>query len=112
MKRRREIGPKRQKNRTALIKFLLWALVAAVVGSTLTYLCYRLFGSTPLEPAASEAGPEAKNAGSLLSWIHTMLLAATIITVLALVFFGIRAYLMGIKARFTLQSGRMKIKRS
>ena len=112
MKRRRELEPKREKNRSALIKFLGWALLALVVGGLLTYLSYRLFGSTGGEPPVTDTGGDEQPKISMLSQIPAMLLAATIMTVLALVFFGIRAYLMGTKARFSLQQNRrMKIKR-
>ena len=108
MKRRRELEPKREKNRTALIKFLWWALVAAVIGGLLTYLSYRLGG----KPPATEGGGDEQPKISFLSQFPAMLLAATIMTVLGLVFFGVRAYLMGTKARFSLQHHRrMKIKR-
>ncbi len=110
MKRRREIGPKRQKNRPALIKFIIWSLIAAVIGVSLTYLSYKLVG--PDVSAAADAPQNAENEGSFLAQIPAMILAATIMTVLALVFFGVRAYLMGTKVRFTLQSGRKKFKRS
>ena len=112
MKRRREIGPKRQKNRPALIKFIIWSLVAAVIGFALTYLSYKLVGLVTDASAAADASQNDENQGSFLTQIPAMILATTIMTVLALVFFGVRAYLMGTKARFTLQSGRKKFKRS
>ncbi|MCP4711522.1 MAG: hypothetical protein GY869_23125 [Planctomycetes bacterium] len=112
MKRRRELEPKREKNRSALIKYLCWALAAVVVGGLLTYFSYRLFGSTMGETAVVESGSDEQPQISMLSQIPAMLLAATIMTVLALVFFGVRAYQTGTKARFSLQQNRrMKIKR-
>jgi len=112
MKRRRELEPKREKNRSALIKFLLYALIAAIVGGGLTYLSYRLLGSIEGEPPATEAGGDAQPKISMLSQVPAMLLAASIMTVLGLLFFGVRAYLMGTKSRFTLQQNRrMKLKR-
>ena len=99
MKRRREIGPKKEKNRTGLIKFSLFALAAASLGCTLAYLLHRLIGQAP------EDGP------TLLHQLPGMLVAVTLLVVLALLFFGVRKYLMGTKVRHSIQNTRMKIKR-
>lgn len=101
MKRRRKLGPKKQKNRPALIRFLLYALGAATLGGALTYLLYHLIGPRPTD---------AEN----FSWRHSlpgMLATLTLLAVLALIFFGVRAYLTGTKVRHSLASTRLKIKR-
>jgi len=99
MKRRREIGPKKQKNRAGLIKFALLALAAGICGGGLAYLLHRLIG-----PGAEE-GP------TLLHQLPGMLVAVTVLVVLGLLFFGVRKYLMGTKVRDSFQKSRMKIKR-
>jgi hypothetical protein len=100
MKRRRTLGPKREKNRSALVKFLLWALVAAVAGIALNRLLAYL-----LRRFAPNADPT-----SLLAHLPDMMGILAFLVVLALVFFGVRAYLSGLKARYSLQHNRLKIK--
>lgn len=107
MKRRREIGPKKAKNRPALIRFLILAAVVAIGGGVLTWQVGRLAGPMPSEEQLAD--------GEGLSFWHKMpalMLLITLVATLALVFFGVRAYQIGIKARQSLQSGRMKVRRS
>ena len=103
MKRRRELGPKKISNRRALRRYLLFALLAAVVGAGLAYLAYYLLGLLP--------EPEPDSTALLYRQLPGMIGIVTAITVLALVFFGVRAYMMGKKVRHTLQSSRQKFKR-
>ena len=105
MKRRRDLGPKKQKNTAALKRFILWAVVAAVAGSLLAWLAHYLLGLLPTRQ-------DSEKGLSLIRQLPGMLLIVTSLTVLALLFFGTRAYLMGLKVRHTLQNKRMKIKRS
>ena len=148
MKRRREIGPKKEKNRPALIKFILLAALAAVVGSGLCYVSHLLIKEPSIVQEASQAdgdiaakpisnqkdGDEKKTSpktvekqredkdtdiasaekGNNLSFFHylfALLVMATIMTVVGLLFFGVRAYLTGTKVRHTLSRGRSRIKR-
>jgi len=104
MKHRRELGPKRQPNRPALFRFLLYAGLAALAGSALAYLAYRLGVSRrPADPR--------QQGSTFLQLLPVMIVAATVLTILGLLFFGLRAYLSGVKARHSLQSSRMKIRR-
>ena len=99
MKRRRNIGPKKQKNRSSLWRLTLYAAVAAVVGFALAALLSWLIGPAPQEDP------------SVLQRLPGMIVVLTVLTTLAFIFFAVRAYLTGSKARHSLQSGRMKIKR-
>ena len=105
MKRRRTLAPKTVPNRSALIKLLLLALAVAVVGSILTYLTWGLMHT---QPAESEDEQDAQS--SPLSLVPTLLFMITLVATLALIFFAIRAYLKGTKARTSLQNARMKVK--
>ena len=141
MKRRRELGPRKERNRSALIKFLLLALLAAVIGVTLSVLVYTQietpqaedrnegFNDRTNEPAAKppplrEAPPagarqaplaqdEKKPSGvPVLGVVFGFLVLATVMTVLGLVFFGVRAYLLGIKVQQSLTQSRGKLRRT
>ena len=103
MKRRRELGPKKVGNRRALKKYLWFALLAGVVGSGLAILAQYLLGLLP------ESDPEKP--APLYRLLPGMLSIVTVITVLALLFFGIRAYMMGKKNRYSIMSNRQKFKR-
>jgi len=148
MKRRRAIGPKKEKNRPALIKFILLAAFSAVVGSGLCYVSHLLIIEYSISQEASQAdddivtkpisnqkdGDEKKTSskavekqrededadiasaekGNNLSFFHylfALLVMATIMTVVGLLFFGVRAYLTGTKIRHALSRGRSRIKR-
>ena len=104
MKRRRELGPKREKNRPALIRFLIYALIAAIAGAVLAYVTDWLLGEPPKVEPEQDVPLRFRFPG--------MILIAAAVTVLALIFFGVRAYMMGTKKRLALQSRRMKLKRS
>ena len=101
MKRRREIGPKRKKNRSALIKYIIYALIAAIVGSGLAVLADH-FKTPPTD--------EEKVSLSFFHYVFVMIVMATIMSVLGLLFFGIRAYLTGSKVRHSMLSSRNKRK--
>ncbi len=103
MKRRRELGPKKIGNRRALRRYLLFALLAAVAGGGLAYLAYYLLGLLP--------EPDPESTEPLYRQLPGMIGIVTAITVLAFIFFGVRAYMMGKKVRHTLQSSRQKFKR-
>ena len=103
MKRRRELGPKKIGNRRALRRYLLFALLAAIAGSGLAYLTYYLLGLLPV--------PDSGSTEPLYRQLPGMIGIVTVITVLALIFFGVRAYMMGKKVRHTMQSSRKKFKR-
>ena len=106
MKRRRNIGPKTRKNRSALIKFLALAVVVALVGSALAYLTHRL------SRAAADVEQESPSwAVGLLSHVSTILILVTLVATVGLIFFGVRAFLTGSKARHNLQASRMKLKK-
>jgi hypothetical protein len=148
MKRRRTIGPKKEKNKSALLKFVLLAVVAAIVGGSLCYVSHLLInkpsivreanqadGDIVAEPISSQkdgdkkktsskvvegqreeddtdATPvENKNNLSFFHYLFALLVMATIMTVVGLLFFGVRAYLTGTKVRHTLSWGRSRIKR-
>jgi len=106
MKHRRSLGPKKQKNTAVLVKFALFALAAVVVGLALAhladYLVVRLIG-----PPAADDDKKI----SFLYDISGIIEIATLITVLALLFFGIRGFISGTRARASIQSSRMKIKK-
>jgi len=106
MKHRRELAPKKQKNTTVLVKFTLLALVSVLIGLSLAYLADYLVVHFIGPPAA---GDEKK--ASFLYDISGIIEIATLITVLAMLFFGIRGFLSGTKARASIQSSRMKIKK-
>jgi len=103
MKRRRELGPKKIGNRRALRRYLIYASLAAVAGAGLAYLASYLLGLLP-EPDPDSTTP-------LYRQLPGMIVIVTVITVLALIFFGVRAYMMGKKVRHTIQSSRQKFKR-
>ena len=104
-KRRRAFGPKRKKNTKALIKFLALALAVAVVGLLIAWLLLWLIGSPPEAPAEQTDKPV-----SILYSLPGMVLVAASLAVLALIFFGIRAYLMGTATRTPILKNRRKIK--
>jgi len=108
MKRRREISPKMVRNKRALVKYVLLAVLVGVCGSGLTYLAGRSGGGEQSVDGDSAVGTWA----GILKTISGGLLLATVVGTVGLVFFGVRAYLMGTKGRFSLQSNRMKIKKS
>jgi len=149
MKRRRTIGPKKEKNKSALIKFVLLAVLAAVVGSSLCYVSHLLIkepsvaqeanqtdggiatksvsnqksgneSKVPPKPAKNRrdnndtgaASAEKENNLSFFHYLFALLVMATIMTVVGLLFFGVRAYLTGTKVRHTLSRDRGRIKRS
>jgi hypothetical protein len=101
MKRRRAIGPKIQKNTGILIRYVLAAVGAATVGIVLMILLQKFIG-----PSATDEGKK-----SALQLIPGVVLAATIVAVLGLLFFGVRGYMMGVRSWHPFQRGRMKIKR-
>ena len=148
MKRRRTIGPKKEKNKSALLKFVLLAAVAAIVGSGLCYASHLLIRDPSISQEESQAGSdivaepissqkdgdekktssktvekqrededaettsvEKKNNLSFFHYLFALLVMATIMTVVGLLFFGVRAYLTGTKVRHTLSQGRSRIKR-
>ncbi len=102
MKRRRDLGPKKIKNRRVLIKFIIWAVVAAVVGAGLAYLAYYLLGLLP--------AVDPEKGTSVIRQLPGMLVIVTILTVIGILFFGVRGYLSGSKVRHSLQSSRVKFK--
>ncbi len=81
----------------------MFALLAAVVGAGLAYLAYYLLRFAP--------EPEPDSAAPLYRQLPGMIAIVTVITVLALLFFGVRAYMMGKKVRHSIQSSRKKFKR-
>jgi hypothetical protein len=101
MKRRREIGPKIQKNTGLLIRYALIAVGAAAVGVVLMILLQKYIGPSTADDAKK----------SVLHLIPDVVLAVTIFAVLGLLFFGIRGYMMGVRSWQPFQRGRMKIKR-
>ena len=103
MKRRRELGPKKIGNRRALKQYLLFALLAAVAGAALAFLAHYLLGLLP--------EPEKDSTAPLYRQLPGMIGIVTVIAVLALIFFGVRAYLTGKKIRHSIQSSRQKFKR-
>jgi len=152
VKRRRTIGPKKEKNKSALLKFVLLAVVAAIVGSGLCYTSHLLIKEPSIAQKASQAdsdivaepvssqkdgdekktsskdmekdmekqrededadatSAEKKNNLSFFHYLFALLVMATIMTVVGLLFFGVRAYLTGTKVRHTLSRGRSRIKR-
>jgi uncharacterized membrane protein YeaQ/YmgE (transglycosylase-associated protein family) len=102
MKRRRELGPKKVGNRRALRKYLWFALLAAVVGIGLAFLAQYLLGLL--------GEPDPEKPAPLYQLLPGMIGIVTVITVLAFLFFGIRAYMMGKKIRHSIQSSRQKFK--
>ena len=148
MKRRRTIGPKKEKNKSALLKFVLLAVVAAIVGGGLCYVSHLLIREPSIDQEASQAdgdivaepissqkdgdekktssktvekqrededtdatSAEKKNNLSFFHYLFALLVMATTMTVVGLLFFGVRAYLTGTKVRHTLSRGRSRIKR-
>ena len=99
MARRKELGPKRVKNATALKRHILWSVAAAVAGGGLAGGVNYLVGLIGMSE------------GSLISQLPGMVLLVTVLTVMGIQFFGFRAYFMGRKTRHTFQSSRMKIKK-
>ena len=106
MKRRRDLGPKRVKNRPALIKFIILALIVAAIGISLAFIANYLIGPPPEN---STLDSQEKNP-SLIFLLPGLLGIITLLAVIALLFFGFRAYMMGTKARKTLQADRKKFK--
>ena len=106
MKRRRDIGPKRVKNRPALIKFIILALIVAALGIILAFTANYLIGPPPETPTQDS---QEKNP-SLIYLLPGLLGIITLLVVIALLFFGFRAYMMGTKSRKTIQAGRKKFK--
>ena len=148
MKRRRTIGPKKEKNKSALLKFILLAVAAAIVGGSLCYASHLLIREPSIDLEVSQASSdivaepissqkdgdekktssktvgkqrededadatsaEKKNNLSFFHYLFALLVMATIMTVVGLLFFGVRAYLTGTKVRHTLSRGRSRIKR-
>lgn len=108
MKRRREIGPKRQKNRPALIKYIIIALTVALAGAILAYVASWLIDTD--SPPPNDTNDEAQV--SFLIQIPGTILVFTLLAVLSVLFFGARAYMMGTKSRYSLLTARKrKIKR-
>lgn len=103
MKRRRELGPKKVGNRKALKRYLLVALLALVTGAGLAILAHYLLGLLPK--------PDPDKTIPLYRQLPGMIAILTVITTLALIFFGVRAYLMGKKVRHSIQKSRKKLKR-
>ena len=103
VKRRREIGPKQIRNRSALVKFVLLAVAAAVIGSVLFVLADRWIGPPPKADSEEEF--------SRIHLVPGMVLTVTLLTALALWFFGVRVYMTGTKARQSMLSKRGKITR-
>lgn len=99
------MGPKRLKNRTALIKFIILAATAAVVGSGLALLAGFLLGPTP---TLTSTDADAQEKISILHNLPGVIISATLITVLAFLFFGVRAYFSGIQARHAMLKKRSK----
>ena len=121
MKRRREFGPKKQKNRPALIKFIILAMIVAVVGSGLACLVYMLIGEPPTpaepDPVPTENGSTSPENGtsediSFFYRLPVLIVMVTAFAVLALLFFGIRAYLTGIQVRHAMLKSRRRSKPS
>ncbi|MBN1766283.1 MAG: hypothetical protein JW860_13570 [Sedimentisphaerales bacterium] len=133
MKPRRELGPKKVKNRSALIKYMLFALIAAVIGTILTCLTYSMIpapsaetptalNNTPTsdtpaanpgdqaDEGASSASKKDHNKLSIFNFFFVIFLTATIITVVGLLFFGVRAYMMGVQVRHSMLSNRKRKK--
>ena len=101
MKRRRELGPKRQKNMAALIKYVLFAVAAVVSGSGLAFLANHFIG------------PQPADSDETISFLHHLsgiIIGITLLTVIGLLFFGFRAYFSGSKARHTMLSNRKRKK--
>lgn len=108
MKRRREIGPKRQKNRSALIKYIIIALTVALTGAILAYAASWLIGAEPAPPNDTTETAQP----SFLTNLPGTILVLTLMAVLGVLFFGARAYMTGTKARHSLLTARKtKIKR-
>ncbi len=105
MKRRREIGPKKIKNRNTLVKYILCAVAVALVGLGLVYLAHKF-----TSPQQNVAGDTNTTSGKvpLLQLLPGIILVATLLAVLGVLFFGVRAYLSGIKARHSILVGRTR----
>lgn len=103
MKSRRKIGPKKQRNRRALLKYLFFAFLAILVGVGLWWVLRFFIGPAPLEDGGESV--------SILYRLPGMVLILTILIVLGFLFFGIRGYMMGIRLRRSVQSSRMKLRR-
>ncbi len=101
MKRRREIGPKKLKNRSSLIKYLIFAFLAGLVGSVLAWVAH-----TYIPPPAEDS----KEKVSLLSSLSGIIITGTILAVVGLVFFGMRGYLSGTKVKRGKLNARVKRK--
>lgn len=121
MKRRREFGPKKQKNRSALIKFIILAAIVAVVGSGLACLIYMLIGEPPVtagsdpvptETGSASPGNDTSKDISFLYRLPGLIAIVTAFAVLALLFFGIRAYLTGVQVRHAMLKSRKRPKPS
>ena len=95
MKHRRNLKFKKERNWSALKRYLIWAVAAAIGGGGLSYLLFRVIG----QPNA-----EIQEKATFLHKLPSMMLAATLFGVLALLFFGFRAWLMGIKPRNTVRN--------
>ncbi|MBN1844742.1 MAG: hypothetical protein JW810_03595 [Sedimentisphaerales bacterium] len=106
MKRRRDLGPKKIRNRQALRRYGLFAVLAAAAGGLSAWLAHWLLGRFLPEP-----DPEQK-ALFLVHQLPGMLLIVGGLVALGLLFWGIRAYFLGHKSRRPLQSSRRKLKRS
>ena len=84
---------------------LLLALAVAVVGLLIAWLLDWLIGSPPADASEQNDKPV-----SILYHLPGMVIIAATLAVLALLFFGIRAYLMGISTRAPILKNRRKIK--
>ena len=96
MKTRRVLAPKRVRDRAKLVKFALLAGAVALGGTLLAWGLDRLVRH--------------------LGWkffrnFPTLILIVTGFAILALLFFGARAYLLGNDTRQSLQRTRMKFRK-
>ena len=121
MKYRQSRKLTKQKNTRALLRFALLALVVAVVGTALAYGTNRLIEAVAqpveataptVESAAQPAAPESQHdqAAPVWRWSGHMIGVATILAVVGVLFFGFRAYFMGVKVHHTAKRPRQRVK--
>lgn len=82
---------------------MLYAVLASVLGTSLAILAQYLLSLLP------KPDPDATT--PLYRLLPGMIGISTVITVLALLFFGVRAYLTGEKVRHSIQKSRKKFSR-